>query len=102
MSGIQNNKGSLILAGLLFLLYIVSWVFVYQWYFIPGFSETQKNRIMVSRLQQEIKKLQKENDSLKATVQALRANDPAAWEDATRKDLGWVKPGEVIIETGEE
>ncbi len=97
----QEHKSSVLLILLLAVLYAVSWVFMYQKFFIPGFTETQKNRVMVSRLQQEIRKLEKENEQLKAMVEALRANDPAAWEDATRKYLGWVKPGEVIIETEE-
>jgi cell division protein FtsB len=101
MSENERRKNSIILVILLCVLYFVSWVFVYQWYFIPAFSETQKNRIMVSKLQQEIQLLKKENEHLKARIEALVNNDPTAWEDATRKYLGWVKPGEIIIETGE-
>jgi cell division protein FtsB len=84
---------------LLIILYSVTGVYIYKTFFIPGYEEIQEARITVSHLQQEIQKYKKENERIRAQIKALRQNDPAAWEEATRKYLGWVKPGEIIIET---
>ena len=99
MTEYSENRSSVFLITLIAVLYIVTAVFIFQKYFIPAFEETQQNRMLISNLQQEIKRLNMENEQLKAVISALKEDDPAAWEDATRKYLGWVKPGEIIIET---
>ena len=70
----------------------------YQHYLKPDFETIQKNRKTISLLQQDIKRLHIKNKQLKIRITALKANDPIAWEEATRMYLGWVKPGEIIVE----
>ncbi|MFH1708106.1 MAG: septum formation initiator family protein [Planctomycetota bacterium] len=81
------------------LLIVVTGAFVYHKYIISTFNDVQAARLTTSNLQQEIRAIRQENEKLRATIQALYNNDPAAWEEATRKYLGWVKPGEVVIES---
>ncbi len=40
-----------------------------------------------------------ENQTLRARVRALK-NEPRAVEDVARRDLGWVRPGEVVVDLG--
>ena len=94
------GHSGVLLTILVLILYAATGLFVYKTYFIPGYMEIQYARLKVSELQQEIEKYKSENKKLMAKIKALKDNDPAAWEDATRKYLGWVKPGEIIIEAG--
>ena len=96
-----SEQSGILLTLLVLILYAVTGLFVYKTYFIPGYMEIQYARLKVSELQQEIEKYKSENKQLMLKIKALKDNDPAAWEDATRKYLGWVKPGEIIIETQE-
>ena len=96
-----SKHNGLLLTLLVLILYAVTGLFVYNTYFIPGYKEIQNARLNVSELQQEIEKYKNENQKLMLKIKSLKENDPAAWEDATRKYLGWVKPGEIIIETPE-
>jgi cell division protein FtsB len=41
-----------------------------------------------------------ENDRLAREAEALR-NDPSAIERVARSDLGWVKPGEIVVDLTE-
>jgi cell division protein FtsB len=95
-----KQRSELLFTVLAIVLFAVSGVFVYRTFFIPSFEDVQRARMKISELQQEIRRFKAENEKLRATIQALQQNDPAAWEDATRKYLGWVKPGEILIESG--
>ena len=93
-----KERSNLIFGILILILFMVSVVVIYQIYFVPGFKDIQQARMKISLLQQEIKKYQLDNEKLRARIKALRKNDPAAWEAATREYLGWVKPGEIPFE----
>jgi cell division protein FtsB len=97
----QGQTG-IVFTILVAVLYAVTGIFAYTTYFIPGYREIQKARMTVSELQQEIERYRRENAELAARIKALKRNDPAVWEEATRKYLGWVKPGEIIIKDGKE
>jgi cell division protein FtsB len=93
-----SEHSGILFTILVLILYAVTGLFVYKTYFIPGYKEIQNARLTVSELQQEIERYKSENKKLMLKIQALKDNDPAAWENATRKYLGWVKPGEIVIE----
>ena len=93
------REAGALLAFLVFMLVAVSGVFVYRECLVPDFELIQRNRLVISMLQQDIRKYRMQNERLLSRIKALQLNDPAAWEDATRKYLGWVKPGEIIVET---
>lgn len=96
--GSRENSGVL-LTVLVTLLYAAAGIFAYKTYFIPGYRDIQKARCEISELQQEIQTYRRDNEQLVLKIRALKKNDPAAWEEATRKYLGWVKPGEIIIDS---
>lgn len=98
MMDTRSDKNSILLVILIIILAGAIGVFIYQRFFIEHFNEIQEMRGRISLLQQEIKKLKKQNEMLTVMIKALKNNDPGAWEIATRKHLDWVKPGEIIIE----
>ncbi len=46
------------------------------------------------------RELAAENDRLSREAAALR-DDPAAIERVARSDLGWVRPGEIVVDLGQ-
>jgi cell division protein FtsB len=99
MSNEKPKKTEWMSVTLITIFIVVAGAFVYHKYIISTFKDVQTARLTISNLQQEIRAIRQENEKLRATIQALYNNDPAAWEEATRKYLGWVKPGEVVIES---
>ena len=87
---------------LIFLTLILGVWWSYRHYLKPDFEIIQKNRRTISLLQQDIKRLRIKNKKLEIRITALKANNPIAWEEATRMYLGWVKPGEIIVEQVEK
>jgi cell division protein FtsB len=55
----------------------------------------------VKRVEQENRDLERENARMRREVRAL-TGDPAALERAAREDLGYVRPGEIILKLEEE
>lgn len=55
----------------------------------------------VRRVEQENRDLERENARMRREVRAL-TGDPAALERAAREDLGYVRPGEIILKLDEE
>jgi len=98
----KGENGGLFFPLLVILFYACIGVYLYRTHFLPAYRDIQKARLIVSRLQQEIKRYNAENRRLLRLIDALRKNDPTAWENATRKYLGWVKPGEIVIESESE
>ncbi len=47
------------------------------------------------QMQEECERLREENERLRQEIQALR-KDPEAIEEVARKELGMIKPGEVL------
>jgi cell division protein FtsB len=50
----------------------------------------------VAEAEQRIRALQRQNDALRGEVDALQ-RDPFAQERAVREELGWVRPGEILV-----
>lgn len=61
-----------------------------------GFRRYLKLRDDVATLQERNRVLGSQNEALRREIQALR-EDPAALERAVREELGYVKPGEIVI-----
>lgn len=61
-----------------------------------GFRRYLKLRDDVATLQERNRVLASQNEGLRREIQALR-EDPAALERAVREELGYVKPGEIVI-----
>lgn len=61
-----------------------------------GFRRYLKLRDDVATLQERNRVLASQNEALRREIQALR-EDPAALERAVREELGYVKPGEIVI-----
>lgn len=53
-------------------------------------------RAEVTQAEQRIHALQRQNDQLRDEVAALQ-RDPFAQERAVREELGWVRPGEILV-----
>ena len=60
-----------------------------------GFLAYQKKKAQYRALEQDIEKIQKENDALAERIKALKT-DPATIEKEAREQLRYARPGEVI------
>ncbi|HZP23541.1 MAG TPA: septum formation initiator family protein [Terriglobales bacterium] len=62
-----------------------------------GMRVWQAKRAEAQRLQQEIDRMRAEQDALQHRVDGLQSGDPAMIEKEAREQLGYVKPGEVVL-----
>lgn len=61
-----------------------------------GYLATIQARQEQNRVQQQLAALLAENEQLANDIRRMR-EDPAALEDAARRDLGLIRPGETLI-----
>ena len=62
-----------------------------------GMKVWQAKRAEVQILQQDINRAQVEREDLQRHVQALQRGEPSVIEKEAREQLGYVKPGEVVL-----
>ena len=62
-----------------------------------GMKVWQSKRAEVWRLQRDIERMQREQQDLQGHVERLQRGDPAIIEKEAREQLGYVKPGEVVL-----
>jgi len=62
-----------------------------------GMKVWQSKRAEVQRLQQQIVRLKLEHEQLQHRVDGLQRGDPGMIEKEAREQLGYVKPGEVVL-----
>jgi cell division protein FtsB len=62
-----------------------------------GMKVWQGKRAEVQRLQQEIEHKKLEHEQLEHNVDALQRGDPSVIEKEAREQLGYVRPGEVVL-----
>jgi cell division protein FtsB len=62
-----------------------------------GMKVWQTKRAEVESLQKEIQHKQLEHDQLQHYVDQLQRGDPSVIEKEAREQLGYVKPGEVVL-----
>lgn len=62
-----------------------------------GMKIYQDKRAEAVRLQQQIDDEQRKNEQLQHQVDGLQREDPNAIEKEAREQLGYVKPGEVVL-----
>jgi cell division protein FtsB len=65
---------------------------------LPGY---RKQNRQVKELQQKVLKLKTENQKLFETIQALKTS-PKAQEKLVRRELGWVRENEIVLESAEK
>lgn len=89
-------------AGRLVAAAVVAFVLAYVPYHLYARSGLAKT-IALSRdlasLRARNQELRAENDRLEREAEALR-DDPTAIERVARSDLGWVRPGEIVVDLG--
>jgi cell division protein FtsB len=68
----------------------------YHLYARSGLARTIALRRDLAALHARNEELAAENDRLTREADALRG-DPAAIERVARSDLGWVRPGEIVV-----
>jgi cell division protein FtsB len=86
-------------AGRLFAAAVVAFVLAYVPYHLyarSGLARTLLFRHDLAALRAHNRELAQENDRLARAAAALR-DDPAAIERVARVELGWVKPGEIVV-----
>jgi cell division protein FtsB len=83
-------KVVILLSAVLTIVFLISFVFSEE-----GISELQQSRRRVQDLQQEITRLEAENQKLKAEIDSLRQSTFTV-ERIAREDLGMSKKGEVV------
>ena len=71
----------------------------YHVYARSGLARTLVLRRDLKSLRARNAQLAAENDRLAREAEALRS-DPAAVERVARAELGWVRPGEIIVDLG--
>ena len=62
-----------------------------------GMKVWQAKRAEVQQLEEEIGRKKTEQEQLERHVQALQRGDPSVIEKEAREQLGYVKPGEVVL-----
>lgn len=62
-----------------------------------GMKVWQSKRAEVETLQKEIDRKQSEHEHLQRYVEQLQRGDPSVIEKEAREQLGYVKPGEVVL-----
>lgn len=63
--------------------------------FYPGYLDLRKLNREIAKLDKEIRALEETNENLRAELEALR-NNYFHIEKVARKNLGLIKPGEII------
>jgi cell division protein FtsB len=63
---------------------------------LPEFSNLVEARHNARTLATDIARLRQDNDALRAKVRSLR-EDPEAIEDVARRELGMLRPGEILF-----
>jgi cell division protein FtsB len=71
----------------------------YHLYARSGLARTLSARRDLAALRLRNRELSEETDRLAREAAALR-DDPAAIERVARNELGWVQPGEVVVDLG--
>jgi cell division protein FtsB len=69
----------------------------YHLYARSGLAKTITLRRDLTALRARNRELAAENDRLEREAEALR-DDPTAIERVARTDLGWVRPGEIVVD----
>ena len=87
-----------ILTRVVVFLIIVAVVLGIAFWYLPLIQQNERMRREVLRLDAQVQKDEATNKLLKASIEALR-NDPKAVERLARKNLGYAKPGEIVIRT---
>jgi cell division protein FtsB len=64
---------------------------------LPGYK---KQNQQVKELEEKVHKLKVENQKLFETIQALKTS-PKAQEKLVRRELGWVRDNEIILESAD-
>lgn len=62
-----------------------------------GMKVWQTKRAEIQRLQQDIDRAQQEHDQLQHEVDGLQNGDRSMIEKEAREQLGFVKPGEIVL-----
>jgi cell division protein FtsB len=65
-----------------------------------GLRKNRRLEAQARRVAEENRGLARENASLRREIRALQG-DPAALERAAREELGFVRPGEMVLQLGE-
>ena len=89
-------------AGRLVAAAVVAFVHAYVPYHLnarSGLAKTITHKRDLRALRARNRELAAENDRLEREAEALR-DDPAAIERVARADLGWVRPGEIVVDLG--
>ena len=94
--GTKKWLGRIVAAGLIAgaLTYVP-----YHVYARSGLAKTIALQRDLRSLRARNRELAAENDRLEREAEALR-DDPAAIERVARTDLGWVRPGEIVVDLG--
>ncbi len=97
-----NFRGVSIVRLLVGLLLTLNIVLIYAIVFssngLPGY---RKQHRQVKALEEKVLKLKVENQQLFEMVQALKKS-PKAQEKLVRRELGWVRENEIILESSEK
>lgn len=70
-------------------------LFVHVIFGSNGYLAYQKKKAQYRTLEQDVQKMQKENDELSARIKALKT-DPATIEKEAREQLRYARPGEMV------
>jgi cell division protein FtsB len=73
----------------------------YHLYARSGFAKYRELKRDLEAAKLRNARMQAENERLAREVESLRS-DPRALEHVARADMGWVRPGEVLFDFGDE
>jgi cell division protein FtsB len=78
-----------------FLLFLAGVAAVFVWY-LPLIQQNERMRQDLLKMEQKVKAEEERGRMLRATLDAVK-NDPRTIERLARANLGYAKPGEVVV-----
>jgi cell division protein FtsB len=78
-----------------FLLFVAGVAAVFVWY-LPLIQQNERMRQDLLKMEQKVKAEDERGRALRASLEAVK-NDPRTIERLARANLGYAKPGEVVV-----
>src|SRR5215471_15612727 len=84
------------LTRIVMVLFVVAGILGVAFWYLPLIQQNERYRKNILQLDAQIQKEDQTGRQLKASIDSIR-NDPKTLERLARKQLGYVRPGEILI-----
>jgi cell division protein FtsB len=84
------------LTRIVMVLFVVAGILGVAFWYLPLIQQNERYRKNILQLDAQIQKEDQTGRQLKASIDSIR-NDPKTLERLARKQLGYVRPGEILV-----